>query len=337
MLFRSAALSHKWASDNGYRVFLDRSSIPSGTLWRKYLLQAISECVFFVAIIDGSADYTEWVLAESAYAALLRKDIGKPRILLVVKNLQDITKNKQNPFHLNYLDLFNIPKEYCYGIGILSTDDNDLSAESFLQALKDIPPMSLLFSEREPSHIFNQKSTLSKDANTATLQNNIQLIDKAWKTSVLLIMLLTIDKSNSDSLSFLLDKCYNWLKSGNPGKNIVTLYTLNFLYKSNLLPNYKDLLDKVLNILLSNESIAVKLAALDFLSTTGNTQNLNVLLSKNITNQIAEFREFIKQKKASQNEYAAKGVYADIQREIAKETYEGALKNVIIKVESFQD
>jgi hypothetical protein len=333
----TAALSHKWASDNGYRVFLDRSTIPSGTQWRKYLLQSISECVFFIAIIDGDADATEWVLAESGYAALLRKNIGKPRILLVFKNLQKITQNKQNPFYLNYLDLFNMPKEYCFGAGILSTDNNSLSTESFLQALKDIRPMSLLFSERKPSHIFYQKSTPSKEANTATSPNNIHIIDKAWKTSVLLVMLLTTDRSSSDSLSILLDNCYKWIKSGSPENQVVCLYTLNFLYKSKLLSYNKELSDRVLNLLLNNESIAVKLAALDFLSAIGSTQNLNTVISETVMKQIIEFRELIKQMKASQNEYSSKGVYIDMQREIAGKTYKEALKNVIAKVDSISD
>lgn len=333
----TAELTHKWANDSGYKVFLDRSTIPSGTLWRKYLLQSISECVFFIAIIDGDVDATEWVLAESAYAALLRKNIGKPRILLVVKNLQKITQNKQNPFYLNYLDVFNMPKEYCFGAGILSTDNNALSAESFLQALKDIRSMSLLFSERKPSHIFYQKSTPSKEANTATSPNNIRIIDKAWKTSVLLVVLLTSIRLNNNKQRFLLDKCYKWLESGSQEKNIVSLYTLNFLYKTNLLPNDKYLSDKVLNLLLANESIAVKLAASDFLFATGNSQILESVLSRTVTNQIAEFRELIKQKKASQNEYAAKGVYADIQRASTGKTKETALQNVIAKVDSIPD
>jgi len=341
----TAELTHKWANDSGYKVFLDRSTIPSGTLWRRYLLQSISECVFFVAIIDGDADATEWVLAESAYVALLRKNIGKPRILLLVKNLQKITQNKQNPFYLNYLDLFNMPKEYCYGTGILSTENYALSAESFLQALKDIRPMSLLHNKRKPSDILYQIPTPTKVSHTASSTKvshtvsstkDLHSIDKAWKTSVLLVVLLTSDKLNNNNQRFLLEKCYQWIKSDSTEKQIVCLYTLNFLYKSNLLPNDKDLSDKVIKLLLTNESIAVKLAALDFLSATGNTQNLESVLSKTITNQIAEFRELIKQKKASQNEYAAKGVYADLQRASAGKNWETALKNVIAKVDEIQ-
>jgi hypothetical protein len=334
----TAALLHKWAADNGYQVFLDRTTIPSGTLWQKYLLQSISECVFFVAIIDGDADATEWVLAESAYAASLRKNIGKPQILLVIKNLQMIAQDKQNPFHLNYLDLFNMPSEYCYGAGILSTDNNNLSAESFLQAMKEIRPMSLLFSDGKPSQFLYQIPNPTKEVNLALSPNDLLTIGRAWKTSVLLVVLLTSDRLNTDSPKFLLDKCYGWIKSGSAEKAVVSLYTLNFLYKSNYLPHNKVLSDKVFNLLKTNESIAVKLAALDFLSATGNSQNLNAVLSETIINQIAEFRDKLgKQKKASQNEYSARGVYADIKRETEVKTYEIALKNVIVKVDNIQD
>ena len=333
----TAALTHKWASENGYRVFLDRSTIPSGTLWRKYLLQSISECVFFVTIIDGDAEATEWVLAESAYAALLRKNIGKPRILLVIKNIQKITQDKQNPFHLNYLDLFEMPNEYSYGACILSTDNEVLSAEQFLLAMREIRPMSLLYSDRKPSNNSYQKPIPSKEANITTSPNNIQMLDEAWKKSVLLVMLLTSDRLNIDSLKFLLDKCYEWLNSGCAEKEIVSLYTLNFLYKSNHLPNNRDKSDDVLNLLLTNESIAVKLAALDFLNASGNSQNLKTVLSETILKKIAEFRELIKQKKVSQKEYSAKGVFADIQREIAGKTYDTALREIITKVDSIHD
>jgi hypothetical protein len=333
----TAALSHKWASDNGYRVFLDRSTIPSGTLWRKYLLQSISESVFFVAIIDGDADATEWVLAESAYAAILRKNIGKPRILLVIKNIQKITQDKQNPFHLNYLDLFDMPNEYLNGARILSTDNNVLFVESFLKALKEIRPMYLLNRSSKPSNILYHKPNASKVIQAIHSPNDLHTIDKAWKTSALIVMLLTSDKFSIDSLKFLIEKCNIWLNSGSAEKEVVSLYSLNFLYKSKQLQYNKDLSDKILNLLLNNKSIAVKLAALDFLSVTSNTQNLKTLISETVMNQIVEFREVIKQLKTSQNEYTAKGIYTDIQREIAGKTYEIALKNVIIKVDSIHN
>jgi TIR domain len=140
----TAALVHQWASKQGLEVFLDRSTIPSGGLWRQSLLRAISECGFFVAVIDGDAAATEWVLAESAYAALLRKSIGKPRILLVVRNIEGIAKNQENPFHVIYLDMFQLPPARCHGAAILDVGHEKLTAERFLQALEGVRPMCLL-------------------------------------------------------------------------------------------------------------------------------------------------------------------------------------------------
>jgi len=69
----TAALIQQWAcSKHDLEVFLDRSTIPPGSLWRQSLLRAVSQCGFFVTVIDGDSPITEWVLAESAYAALLR-------------------------------------------------------------------------------------------------------------------------------------------------------------------------------------------------------------------------------------------------------------------------
>ncbi|MCK4792690.1 MAG: toll/interleukin-1 receptor domain-containing protein [Desulfobacteraceae bacterium] len=141
----TAVLAHQWASKHGFEVFLDQSTIPSGALWRQSLLRAISECGFFVAVIDGDAAITEWVLAESAYAALLRKSIGKPRILLLIRNVKRIAKDQANPMHLIYLDVFQLPPSRCFGAGILPIeDDHQLMEERFLQAFQAVRPMCLL-------------------------------------------------------------------------------------------------------------------------------------------------------------------------------------------------
>jgi hypothetical protein len=139
----TAALAHQWASEHGLEVFLDRSTIPSGSLWRQYLIRAISECGFFVAVLDGDAAVTEWVLAESAYAALLRKSIGKPRILLVIRNGERVAKVEQNPFRVIYLDVFQLPPELSYRAAILPADQDELTAKRFLRALEEVQPMCL--------------------------------------------------------------------------------------------------------------------------------------------------------------------------------------------------
>jgi len=143
----SSDTAHKvqqWTSERGHKVFIDKSSIPAGGLWRKYLVQSISECGIFVAVIDGKSTPSEWVVAESYYAAHLRKSIGKPRIFLVILNYQDIAKNQQNPFHIIFRDMFQSPSSFWYGATILSVDSEDLTAERFFHAMAEIRPMSLL-------------------------------------------------------------------------------------------------------------------------------------------------------------------------------------------------
>jgi hypothetical protein len=139
----AAALIQEIASESGFETFLDRSSIPSGALWRQLLLRAISECGWFVAVVDGDEPATEWVLAESAYAALLRKSVGKPRILLIVRRLEKIAKDPRSPFHRVYLDLFQVPSKLRHGATILSVDDGELTAEMLLQSMGQIRQMCI--------------------------------------------------------------------------------------------------------------------------------------------------------------------------------------------------
>lgn len=140
----TATLVHGWASEHGLEVFHDRSAIPSGALWRRSLLQSISECGIFVAVLDGNAMATEWVLAESAYAALLRKSIGKPRILLVIRNVQALARDQQSPFQLIYRDVFQMPDHLRHGAAILPADDDTLTKANFLKAMEGVRPMCLL-------------------------------------------------------------------------------------------------------------------------------------------------------------------------------------------------
>lgn len=141
----AAELVHQWASRRGFEVFLDRAAIRSGSLWRRSLLRAVSECVYFVAVIDGGAPLTEWVLAESAYATLLRKSIGKPRILLVVHDIRRIADDERNQLRRLYLDVFHLPPGRCPGAAVLSVDgDRRLTEGRFLEALDGVRPMCLL-------------------------------------------------------------------------------------------------------------------------------------------------------------------------------------------------
>lgn len=124
-------------------VFLDRSSIEQGELWRRYLLRRLSECTEFVALLDG--DYTEkseWAFAESAYAVQLRKTIGKPKILLVFENEESLNKVRNSTLGKLYRDIFEIDNDSQLGSGILTK--KELTALDIIKALENIKPMQLL-------------------------------------------------------------------------------------------------------------------------------------------------------------------------------------------------
>ena len=79
----------------------------------------LSECGCFIAVLDAVPAVTEWVLAESAYAAMLRKSIGKPRILLIVRNAEELVTLRRGPSGTLFMDLFDLPPDLCDGGGIL--------------------------------------------------------------------------------------------------------------------------------------------------------------------------------------------------------------------------
>jgi hypothetical protein len=140
----TAGFIERCADANGFQVFLDRSSIRSGSLWRQALLRSLSECGFFIAVLDGQFTATQWVLAESVYAAMLRKSIGKPRILAIVRNAEQLDMLRRGPFGILFMDVFNFRHELCDGGTILIAGDDELSEARVLQALSRIRPMCLL-------------------------------------------------------------------------------------------------------------------------------------------------------------------------------------------------
>jgi hypothetical protein len=141
---QTADLIHRCCVEAGFHVWMDQSSIPSGSLWRQHLLRALSECGFFIAVLDDHAAETEWVLAESAYATLLRKSIGKPRILLVARNANGASRLQRGPFGVIYMDLFQLPPDRCPGARVLLADQEQLTPQVIQQALEGVPPMCLL-------------------------------------------------------------------------------------------------------------------------------------------------------------------------------------------------
>jgi hypothetical protein len=105
----SARISRKieeLLSGRGLTVFVDHTSMEGGASWRMSLMRGISECGWFLAIIDESKPHTDWVLAESAVAAVLRKYLWKPNIILVLEDVTLFDRLKSSPFAALYSDVF---------------------------------------------------------------------------------------------------------------------------------------------------------------------------------------------------------------------------------------
>jgi hypothetical protein len=129
---------------NGFDVFLDQSSIPSGSLWRQALLRSLSECGLFITVLDNQSAASGWVLAECVYAAMLRKSIGKPHILVIVPSTEQLDLLRRGPFGVLFRDLFDFRHVIRDGGTIVIVEDDELSEARILQALSRIRPMRLL-------------------------------------------------------------------------------------------------------------------------------------------------------------------------------------------------
>ena len=143
---RTAGECHAHLTAAGYPVFFDRSTIEAGTLWRMQLMRGLSECGLFIAVLDSEAEVTLWVLSESVYAATLRKKLGKPRILLA---LRDPARLARGPFGRIYQDLFTLPEAHHPGIHLLEVPPEGLSRERLQAALHRIRPLCIFGAERQ--------------------------------------------------------------------------------------------------------------------------------------------------------------------------------------------
>ena len=140
----TADVIHRCTASNGFDVFVDRS-IPAGSLWRQGLLRSLSECGFFVPVLDDRSAASQWVLAECVYAAMLRKSIGKPRTLVIIRNTEQLDALRRGPFGILFKDLFDFRHEIREGGTILIVGDDELSEARLLHALNRIRPMCLLY------------------------------------------------------------------------------------------------------------------------------------------------------------------------------------------------
>ena len=160
------------------------------------------------------------------------------------------------------------------------------------------------------------------------------LADRSWRTSVLLFTLLEGEGNTGNGVDLLQNKSVGWLGSSSSAKRAVALNTLRGLVKGQHLASNQDLSNKVLNVFLSDASLAVKLAALDLLGAMKAPNPLS-RISESDKKRIIEFRStLMKLMNASQHAYAAEGVRADIARETSGKTHREVLMDVISRVDS---
>ncbi len=164
---------------------------------------------------------------------------------------------------------------------------------------------------------------------------DISLADRSWRTSVLLSQLLEVEGNSPDAIELLSDKSMKWMLSSNAEKQTVGLNTLRFLFRGKHLAYTQDLLDKVLDVFFSGDSLPSKLAALDFLGAMRTTPNPLSRISVEDEKQLLKFRsKLMKRMNTSQHAYSANGVHVDIARETSAQTHLDALKSIISEVDN---
>jgi len=169
----------------------------------------------------------------------------------------------------------------------------------------------------------------------AKKDDEVQLADHCWRMSVLLLKLLETDENSHKNICLVTNKAFDWIRTDSSENKAIGLNVLRFLFKRQDIIYSRDLLEEVLDIFLSNTTLAVKLAALDFLGAMNTTPNPMTRVSTVEAGRIARFRSnLMEYMNTSQRDYVTDGVNADIAREITGKTFEQALINVISKIDS---
>lgn len=136
----------RFLRDDGMDVFLDKNSIPGGSLWKMYLLRGASECEWFFVIGDEQISPSNWVLAESAYVSILRKAIWKPRVVLVVWDVRLVTSLLNASLGMLHRDV-----RLGFGIGsaVLGIGEGEFTND-ISRIIQDVGPLSVfaLFGSR---------------------------------------------------------------------------------------------------------------------------------------------------------------------------------------------
>lgn len=329
---------HELMSGSGVHVSFDQSSIPSGVLWRQHLLRGIGQCGRFIAVLDAAAAPTDWVLAESVLAALLRKSIGHPQILIVVRSGDALDLLKTGPFGILYQDVFGLPPERRPGAAILVAENTRVSTQAIVREFEHMAPMCLLSASaalHSPSKVRARTGDVAKPSKQISIE--IQRAHDSWKTSILLVELLQREGSTQGASGLLLAKSLEWLRSPDAERRSLALNLLRGLSKSQnvaFLGRKGELMATVMNVFVSDESLAVKLAAADLLGAVGVPPAFAAQLSAETKRDLIQLRSrLMREMNAAQRTYAADGLRTDVDAELSSRTSREALEHVMARVD----
>jgi hypothetical protein len=163
--------------------------------------------------------------------------------------------------------------------------------------------------------------------------NEVQLADRSWRNSVLLMKLLEAEGTSHPAIKLLTNESFTLIRSDGIRKRVTGLNLLRFLFKAKHVEYNKPLLDEVLDIFFSTQSLAARLASLDMLGVMRTTPNPMEQLSAKETEALVSFRsKLMSSLNASQRQYSTEGVASDVAREVARCSPFDAIKSVVARV-----
>lgn len=154
--------------------------------------------------------------------------------------------------------------------------------------------------------------------------------DRAFRDSVLLMKLLEAEGASPGAVGLLVAASSKWRHAEDARIRATGLNLLRFLFKAMHVLYSKPLLDEVLELFTSSQSLAARLAALDTLGAMSASPNPVQLLSPTELKQLTDFRSrLMSEMNVAQREYVSTGVRADLAIELANKPPGEAIASAI--------
>ncbi len=165
---------------------------------------------------------------------------------------------------------------------------------------------------------------------------DVQLLERSWKRSILLVKLMGMTGEKNASIKLLNDKSLSWVASANIEKKVTGLKVLRFLFKMGYIQMDKSLADAVDKMLLYDESPVVKLAAVEFYERIRSISDSMRFLKPNDVKRVNALQDaFTSQKLNAPVDYVRVGVFEDIKQAlVGVDSYKDVIDAVIKQVDS---